>query len=624
MTAQAIVNETEIAAHDWVVAFGDNTAVFPGGPVADASVHVPAGTTQLLFDGVLYNRADLAAALGSGAPDLKVGPTAVGSTAVIDADVHVLLAAYRKWGAGMARRLRGTFALVIWDRGEERLLAIRDPLGAYPLFHARGARGRTLVSPSLDALARHPHVDRAINRAAVADHLVHRWPSHTETFYQHIDRVPPGCYVEVEARGTRVERYFDPAPIGEPVNWISEKDLEGFDACMETAVGRAIGRGRPGIFLSGGLDSISVAAVAADLARRRGTPAPIALSLGFPHGECNEEPVQRGVAAALGVDQEFVPFFDAIPSGALLGPALEYTRRSPAPILNTWTPAYTHLTQRGQARGVEVVLSGSGGDEWLSVSPYVMADMMRAGDIAGTIRILNAWRRSYRMSPWRVMRGTWWTFGMRPLAGLALHRLSPHRWHANRVARLQRTDRSYVGADPALLSEQRERAAAMVTPADPPAGFYFQEIRSGLDHPLTSMELEETFEMGKILGVRFLHPFWDADVVDLLYRTPPELLIRRGRAKGLVRETVARRFPHLGLERQKKVASTSFFESVLRREVPGLWRASGGVPALATLRIVDDKKVRAMVGASLREDSRESLMRVWELLNFDAWVASHS
>ena len=607
MTAQPIVNETEIAAHDWVVAFGDRTAVFPGGPVAEASVHTLGGQTQLLFDGVLYNRSDLAAATGSAATD-----------------VQVLLAAYRKWGAGMARRLRGTFALVIWDRAENRLLAIRDPLGAYPLFHARGARGRTLVSPSLDALARHPHVDRAINRAAIADHLVHRWPSHTETFYQHIDRVPPGCSVEVDARGTRVERYFDPAPIGEPVNWISEKDLEGFDACMERAVARAIGRGRPGIFLSGGLDSISVAAVATDLARRNGSAPPVALSLGFPHPECNEETIQRGVASTLGLDQAFIRFYDAVPSGALLGPALECTRQSPSPILNTWSPAYTTLALEGKARGVEVVLTGAGGDEWLSVSPYLLADLMRAGDAGGTLRMINAWRRSYRMSPWQVLRGTWWTFGVRPLAGLALHRAAPERWHANRVARLQRTNRPWVAPDPALQALQKERAASMVTPADPKAGFYFQEIRASLDHPLTSMELEEIFEMGKSLDMRFLHPFWDADVVDMLYRTPPELLMRRGRAKGLVRETVAKRFPSLGLDRQKKIASTSFFKSVLRNEVPNLWKASGRARTLADLGIVDARKVDAMVETSLAEVSRESLIRIWELMNFDAWVASHS
>jgi asparagine synthase (glutamine-hydrolysing) len=615
MTAQPIVEETQTAGHDWIVAFEEHTAVFPG-----ARRHPD---VQLLFDGVLYNGAELTTAL----PELTpIGPRpAVAAAAAASDDTAALLTrAYRAWGAGMARRLRGTFALVIWDRDAGRLLAIRDPLGAYPLFHARGARGRTLISPSLDALARHPHVDRVINRAAVADHLCHRWPSHTETFYRHIARVPPGCWLQVDAHGTKVERYFDPAPLGQPVKWITEDELEGFDACLETAVSRAIGRGRPGIFLSGGLDSISVAAVAAGLAGRGESTLPLALSLGFPHGECNEEPVQRGVARTLGLEQEFVRFFDAIPSGALLGPALECTRRAPAPILNTWTPAYTHLTRRGQLRGVDVILTGSGGDEWLSVSPYVMADMMRAGDVAGTVRILNAWRRSYRMSPWRVMRGTWWTFGARPLAGLALHRIAPSWWHANRVARLQRTDRTYVGADPALVREQRDRAAAMVTPADPPSGFYFQEIRSGLDHLLTSMELEETFEMGRSLGVRFRHPYWDADVVDLLYRTPPALLIRRGRAKGLVRDTVAKRFPNLGLDRQKKVASTSFFQSVLRNEVPGLWRAFGGAATLAELGVVDQAKVNAMVDASFSEGSRDSLMRVWELLNLDAWVASHS
>lgn len=616
MTAQPI--ETQTAGHDWIVAFEEHTAVFPGGPMADGSV-------QLLFDGILYNCAELTKDLDAADPRWRTpaGPRALGPS-FQDDPAAVLQGAYRTWGAGMARRLRGTFALVIWDRSAGTLLAIRDPLGAYPLFHARGARGRTLVSPSLDALARHPHVDRAINRAAVADHLCHRWPSHTETFYQHIDRVPPGCWLEADARGTRVERYFDPAPLGQPVNWITEEELEGFDARLETAISRAIGRGRPGIFLSGGLDSISVAAVAADLARRDGSPAPIALSLGFPHPECNEETVQRGVAGTLGLEQEFVRFYDAVPSGALLGPALECTRRAPSPMLNTWSPAYTTLALQGKRRGVEVVLTGAGGDEWLSVSPYLLADLMRGGDVAGTWRVLNAWRRSYRMSPWRMLRGTFWTFGIRPLAGLALHRIAPERWQANRLDRLQRTTRAYVAPDASLRRELEARVAGMLTPSDPASGFYFGEIRASLDHPLTSMELEEIFEMGRSLEMRFLHPFWDADVVDLLYRTPPQLLLRRGRAKGLVRDTVAKRFPTLGLDRQKKIASTSFFKSVLRNEVPHLWKHSGRGRTLADLGIIDGMQIDAMVKASLAETSRESLIRIWEIMNFDTWVASHS
>ena len=145
----------------------------------------------------------------------------------------------------------------------------------------------------------------------------------------------------------------------------------------------------------------------------------------------------------------------------------------------------------------------------------------------------------------------------------------------------------------------------------------------GLDHPLTSMELEEIFEMGRRLGIDFRHPYWDADIVHMLYRTPPQLLNRDGRAKALVRSTVARRFPTLGLERQKKIAGTSFFRSVLRREVPDLWKQSGGVPTLVRMGIVDAGAANAMVEASLSEFSREGLSRIWDLLNLDAWVQAH-
>jgi hypothetical protein len=121
-----------------------------------------------------------------------------------------------------------------------------------------------------------------------------------------------------------------------------------------------------------------------------------------------------------------------------------------------------------------------------------------------------------------------------------------------------------------------------------------------------------------------LHPYWDADVVDLLYRTPPQLLSRGGRSKALVRDTVARRFPALGLDRQKKVEGTSFFESILRTEVPRLWKRSGGAPALAKLGVIDAGKTEAMVEASFAEFNREALNRVWELLNLDAWVQSRT
>jgi hypothetical protein len=138
------------------------------------------------------------------------------------------------------------------------------------------------------------------------------------------------------------------------------------------------------------------------------------------------------------------------------------------------------------------------------------------------------------------------------------------------------------------------------------------------------MELEEVFDMGRRLGMRIMHPYWDADLVDMLYRTPPHLLMRKRRAKGLVRETVARRFPALGLDRQKKVAATSFYRSVLQNEVPQLWKSSGGAPTLASLGVIDERKTDDMVRGALSQFSRAGLSRVWDVMNLEAWVRSRT
>ena len=134
---------------------------------------------------------------------------------------------------------------------------------------------------------------------------------------------------------------------------------------------------------------------------------------------------------------------------------------------------------------------------------------------------------------------------------------------------------------------------------------------------------EETFEIGRRIGMPIQHPYWDADLVELLCRTPPDLLIRDGRAKGLVRDTVARRFPALGLDRQKKVAATSFFQSLIRDEVPRLGADGGGAPALASIGIIDGGRASEMVSNALAAADPFGLRATWDLVKLEAWVRSH-
>ena len=145
-------------------------------------------------------------------------------------------------------------------------------------------------------------------------------------------------------------------------------------------------------------------------------------------------------------------------------------------------------------------------------------------------------------------------------------------------------------------------------------------MRPALDHPLMAIELEEHFEFSRRLGVRLLHPYWDADLVDLLARIPPHLLNRGGRAKGMVRHTLARRFPGLGFERHKKVAATSFYHRILLEEGPRLWRAMDGVRELARLEIVDGRMLESTVHALFAGAQPQQLYRLWDVLGLEAWL----
>src|SRR6185436_9241497 len=118
-------------------------------------------------------------------------------------------------------------------------------------------------------------------------------------------RVPAGHLWTFGSNSTSASRYWDPS---RSMTWLTEAELELFDQTFERAVDRCLPRtGRSAIFLSGGFDSVSVAAVAADLSSRRGATGPHALSLAFPADE-PEWFIQRSVARDLHLSQDFVPF----------------------------------------------------------------------------------------------------------------------------------------------------------------------------------------------------------------------------------------------------------------------------------------------------------------------------
>jgi asparagine synthetase B (glutamine-hydrolysing) len=584
---------------------------------SDAQIaEVDAG--RAVFGGALDNGADLAAAVG-------IEPS------VDRTEAELVLQAYLRFGESILPKLRGEFGLVLLEGRTEVVLCVRDPLGVYPLFTA-DTGDELLVSPSIDSLLRQPGVSRQVNVPALADHLLHRWPDPTETYFSSVRRVPAGHALQVARGGRRLYRYWEPVPLEGPVDWIEEGNAESFDRLLEEAVSRCLQGGTAGIFLSGGLDSVSVAAAAVALARERGLPEPTALSIVFPDPDVNEEEVQTGVAAALDLPQVLLPWDEAVGAGGLVQKALELSARSPSPLMNFWAPAYDRLAREGTSRGCTVILTGAGGDEWLGVTPAYAADLIRTFDAAGLYRLVAAQRRSHDLSEVRFLWNILWRFGARRLVveavGIAAPgvlrarkletwRTSIPGWIAPGAELRSRLIERAIGSDPGLSNTPRRR------PPRRHPRFYFEELRATLDHPLVAMEMEETFEQGRRVGAALRAPYWDADLVERLCRTRPEVLNRGGMAKGLPREALARRFPNLGFQRQRKVSALRFAGSLLSSEAAKAWPAVGA-RTLAEAGVVDAKTIEPAVRSLLTaETDARSTQAVYDLLTLEVWLRSH-
>ena len=527
---------------------------------------------------------------------------------------------FSRSGFAVVPRLRGPFAVLVHERETNRFWAARDHIGQQPLYVARTASG-WLFSGSPVVLDRLPGVRSGPDPVALGEYLCSWYPSVAATGFRGVERVAPATVIRVENGHESRERYWDPAREDEPIAWLTADDLERFDEVFRRAVVRcSASAARPAVFLSGGVDSIAVATAATDERRARSETLPHALSLAFPEGAANEETVQAAVARSLGLDQVIAPFASTVAPDGLLARALALGADWPVPMWNVWAPAYEHLARAGVDCGCDTILTGRGGDEWLTITPYLTADLVRGGDFAGVARLLGIRRRSQNLRGVRSHARLLWLTAARPLASAALDALAPRWWHAQRRRRLLAERPWWVAPDPQVRAAMDQRVEDWITPARPAQGFYVREMRTALLHPAVTQDLEETQEFGRRLGLRVLHPFWDVDLVELLYRTPPQLLMGDGRSKWLLRRRLAERLPGLGLERRGKVSAAGVFRNLVQKEATLAWERLGGARALGALGVVSSSGVQSAMPAMLAAGPTQRTGRIWELLTLETWV----
>ena len=201
----------------------------------------------------LDNREDLGRALGLNADVVRTS-----------ADSMLVLAAWERWGDAVWARLRGPFAVAIWNPSDRKLRLARDPMGINVLVWYRTSAffAFATLPKGLFAL---PDVARVLNEEKFADFLVLNHAEQDTTFYRNVFRLLPAHLAVVDAAGAlTLQRYWSADDIA-PVRLKSDTAYaEGMREHLDRAVRRQLRSRYPvGCFLSGGLDSSSVAALAA-------------------------------------------------------------------------------------------------------------------------------------------------------------------------------------------------------------------------------------------------------------------------------------------------------------------------------------------------------------------------
>jgi asparagine synthetase B (glutamine-hydrolysing) len=604
---------TDAAAFTWILRWDTDRDVEPrvlrGSRQRGARGDVARmdGGGLVAFDGYLFDRAEL-----QGRPE--------------DTDAVLVAEAYRRWGDGLFDKLRGVFTLAVWDSERRLLLAGRDAMGLGPCFYVWD--GRTfLLSSSLHAILAESGVTGAVDRIVVAEYLQNTVAPHQahETFYEGVRRLPSAHALSLDRGRLVVWRYWDPVPPG--FAWASPEEASQFPERLERAVQRCLAAGADCLALSGGFDSIGLAALAAE--HRAERPSLHALSLGFAETECDESERQVGVARALGMPMVMVTVTESLAGRSLLNGAFEVSRGSHCPVLSVWQPLYSGLLRAGAEQGLSGLMMGTGGDDLLCVDLTYAADCLGSGDLRRLRRFYGACRSSSEYSALRVARAVFWHGAVRPtlrrLAAVSLDAINPALTGA-----LRRRERRRAAVqpwlsrrDPGLVATLRERQC---NPLDfdmaPGEGAYVRVIRHLSQAPMLQAEMEQGTLFTRSAGFSLFLPYYDRDVVDLLLRVRPEELTVDGHHKGPLRRLVGQRLPMIDT-RARKVGAEGMVHRVLRVEGPPAWRDLGGPRMLAALDLVDSAAVeRFMQDYFARRN--DNALQAWLFLSAEMWLQARA
>ena len=557
-------------------------------PSGGQPLHDESGTIVAVCNGEIYNHRALRLDLERQGHRFRTG-----------SDAEVIPHLYEERGLGFVDALDGMFALALWDARRGRLVLARDRMGEKPLYYALTGDGIVFASEPKALLASGTVEPRA-DGAAIAAYLQTGYVAGPRSAFRGVAKVLPGTRLVVEGEGLREETFWTLAPyLAEPA---LDLDLDTAAAALNAALRRAVIAALVsdvpvGVFLSGGLDSTAVAAIA----REHLGPDLDTFTVAFDVPGFDERGYAALAARALGTRHHVL----VVTPELFLAGLQEVSRLIDEPLADQ-SLIPTYLLARHARTRVKVVLVGEGSDELFAGYPTHLG--ARLGE-------------RYRRLP-RHVRGA--------LAALAPHLGASHgnvtagymarRFLEMAEAPLAARHRAWTGcmaaADVDALAAAGGPLETSPAPDPPPAR---SELDAVLGLDLTGHLRDELLtnldRMTMAASLEGRAPFLDHHLVELACRLPAELKLRGLIGKRVLRRAVAELVPAATRRRVKRGLAVPlaawfagplrpFLEDTLARLDPGVIRPSA---------------VRALVDAHV-ERRRDNRRELWALLVLQLWA----
>ena len=489
----------------------------------------------ITFDGRLYNREKLLSKI-----TLELDPHC--------SDGEIALACFKRWGHDAFEKLNGDFALIIWDQRERKFICARDILGCRPLYYYHSSKV-FVAGSDIKQLFSATDIPNSPNLGRIIEHLNGHLTLPEETIFENVYSLAPAHYLEVSTKGVSTTRYWDITAQAN-LEYRTQSDYsEHFYQLFRDAVSSRLHSSGPiGVYLSGGLDSSSVAAMAADIFAGSDRVSNIGnsrlriFSMIFPDRSCDESEYIRAVEKKSLLDVNYVK--TSLDDCDWVNQQIEKHFDFP----DFPTNALAHpLRQAVSDQQVRVILSGIGADEILTGGFHPYASLLNSGNLLHLFAQLFSDPRRYDLATAILPRQ------VKHLISKSIPSATwfPRWLDSELIEKVNLPQRlNSCPGPPKEMSIQKQKMYKMLSSA---GAIYLNQLieRSAAFH-----QIEER------------HPFRDRALIEFCFRVPERQLEADGRNKLLLRNSMSGLLPTKIVQRDTK-ADFSYIYPLLLKALGG-------------------------------------------------------